>query len=822
MGGVQLSPDRMELGNGASTTELVGQERTRVRTMWTNRTRLEKGLVVVSTVALVCCAALVGVVATTGSQTKITIQEAKLQNIEPVVIPPSASKNKVISDQKPVIPETPKQKEYKLPVYRTVSKDGTQEDVCSTPECVLAAADIIQAMDTSFDPCDNFYKFACNGWKDKHPIPETSSRWSQFNVLDVELSNALSTILQEPVNEDDPVPFNQAKRYFNGCMNETQLEFHGVTPLTQLITTLFGGWPMADNTWQPDAFSWTEVVAHGRELLGEDLFISVWVFADQKDTFKTAIYIDQTSLGMPRSVLTTPENYEDRFAAYKTYIKTTATLVAESLGQVVDEATLDADVDAMVVFEIALANITTPSEGRRDTERMYNPMLVSELSGLTGDSSLDWLAFLTDAFSASAIAIDENTPVIVQEPEYLWNLTQLVDQTDPRIIANYLNWRHVKSLGDETTQAMRDASFEYAMVANGVTASEPRWQQCSNKANNLLGFAIGTKYIDGYFSQQAKDEANEMVEDIRSSFEELLLINEWMDDEIKPKATEKAEAVSKFIAYPDWYGNSSALEHYYAGLEGITNIDHFNNIIVLKSWTSQSELDDFGTPTDRTQWWGPPTIVNAWYMPEFNSITFPAGILQPPFYRANSLQALNYGGIGHVIGHEITHGFDDQGRQNDKDGNAVPWWNNATLDAFKEKAQCVIDQYNNYRVPEIDEYMPDAHVNGINTQGENIADNGGIREAYMAYQKYIERNGPEPLLPGLTQYTTEQLFFLSNANIWCSAITKEGLLNQVLTDPQSPSDFRVIGPMSNMEEFSQHWNCPVGSNMNRENKCVVW
>jgi len=149
-------------------------------------------------------------------------------------------------------------------------------------------------------------------------------------------------------------------------------------------------------------------------------------------------------------------------------------------------------------------------------------------------------------------------------------------------------------------------------------------------------------------------------------------------------------------------------------------------------------------------------------------------------------------------------------------------WNNATLDAFKEKAQCIIDQYENYKVPEINEFMPDAHLNGINTQGENIADNGGIREAYMAYQKYIERNGPEPLLPGLEQYSTEQLFFLSNANIWCSAITKEGLLNQVLTDPHSPKEFRVIGPMGNMEEFSKHWNCPAGSNMNRENKCVVW
>ncbi|CAL4099551.1 unnamed protein product, partial [Meganyctiphanes norvegica] len=813
---LHLTGIRMELGN--STTELVGQERAGIRTMLKNRTRLEKGLAVVSAVTLLACAALVAVVATTGSPA----QEVKTLIIEPSVISPSAPVDKILSNEKIPVPETPKQKSYRLPVYRSKLEDGTQEDICSTPECVLAAADFIQAMDTSFDPCDNFYKFACNGWKDKHPIPETSSRWSQFNVLDVELSNALSTILQETINEDDPLPLNQAKRFFNGCMNETQLESHGVVPLSQMLTTLFGGWPMADNTWQGDAFSWTEVTAHGREILGDDYFINVWVFADQKDTFKTAIYIDQTSLSMPRSVLISPDSYKERFEAYKTYIKTTATILAESLGQEVDTDMLDADVEAMVDFEMSLANITTPSEERRDADRMYNPMTVSELSVLTDDSNLDWQHYLTDVFSSAGITIDDNTRVIVQERQYLHLLTKLIEQTDSRVIANYLNWRHVKSLGDETNQAMRDASFQYQMVASGVTAPEPRWQQCSNKANNLLGFALGTKYIDGYFSQQAKDEANEMVEDIRSAFEDILDVNEWMDEETKPKAVEKAEAISKFIAYPDWYGNNSALEHFYAGLDGISEIDHFNNEMVLRSWTSEGELDDFGNPTDRTQWWGPPTIVNAWYMPEFNSITFPAGILQPPFYRANSLQALNYGGIGQVIGHEITHGFDDQGRQNDKDGNAIPWWNNATLDAFKVKAQCIIDQYTNYKVPEIDEYIPDAHLNGINTQGENIADNGGIREAYMAYQKYIERNGPEPRLPGLEQYSPEQLFFLSNANIWCGAITKEGLLNQVLTDPHSPSDFRVIGPMSNMEEFSQLWSCPAGSPMNRDNKCVVW
>ncbi|TOF86384.1 hypothetical protein CGJ15_25210, partial [Vibrio parahaemolyticus] len=234
-------------------------------------------------------------------------------------------------------------------------------------------------------------------------------------------------------------------------------------------------------------------------------------------------------------------------------------------------------------------------------------------------------------------------------------------------------------------------------------------------------------------------------------------INEWMDDETKPKAVEKADAITKLIAYPDWYGNNSAMELYYSGLQDTANDTHFLNVQKLSLWTSTDELEEVGHPTKRDKWYFPPTIVNAMYMPEFNSITFPAGILQPPFYRANSLQALNYGGIGQVIGHEITHGFDDEGRQNDLHGNAVPWWSNATLEAFQEHAQCIVDQYGSIRVPEIDALLPNATLNGVNTQGENIADNGGLREALLAYNKYVERYGEEPRLPGLTEYTPYQL-----------------------------------------------------------------
>lgn len=469
-------------------------------------------------------------------------------------------------------------KTSRLPVYEARNSDGTRYEVCNSMECVLASAAIISAMDANVDPCNDFYQFACGGWIAKNPVPDSASRWSTFDLLREELSNALSTILAEPRNPQDPKPINEAKDMYAACMNESLLETIGVEPLVEFLAE-FGGWPMATGDWTDDNFDWPFSVAEARRQLAEDYLVSVYVFADEKDTFNPALYIDQTSLGMPRSVLTTPGNYEERFEAYKSYLVTTASIIATSQGQSTSQ--IDAEVADVIKFETALANITTPSEDRRDINRMYNPMTVAELTAFT-EGSIDWVNMLSTMFASTSVVIDENTRVIVKETDYLKNLTSLLASSSSRTVSNYIMWRHVKDLGDETTQAMREASFQYSVVANGVTAEEPRWKQCSDEANSYMGMALGTKYVETYFSEQAKVEASEMVEDIRSAFKDMLAVNEWMDDETKPKAEEKADAISKFIAYPDWYGNDSALETFYTGLQEINIDTHFANVQVLR------------------------------------------------------------------------------------------------------------------------------------------------------------------------------------------------------------------------------------------------
>jgi len=309
-----------------------------------------------------------------------------------------------------------------------------------------------------------------------------------------------------------------------------------------------------------------------------------------------------------------------------------------------------------------------------------------------------------------------------------------------------------------------------------------------------------------------------MIANLKVAFKSLVDDATWMDDDTKVVAREKADYMSQFVGYPDWVKNKTALEAYYDGVE-TSPATHFANVQGVNLFLNSKDGKTLRGPTDRTRWNTIPTIVNAFYEPEMNSITFPAGILQDPFYSKGRPEAMNYGSIGVIIGHEITHGFDDQGRQSDKDGNTADWWSQQTIANYLERAQCFIDQYDNYYPPVFNGTI---HVNGINTQGENIADNGGLREAFRAYESYVAANGEEDLLPGLEEYSMRQVFFLAYGNIWCGDDTPQRLENLILTDPHSPNNYRVLGPLSNSADFVREFNCPAGSPMNRVDKCVIW
>jgi len=345
-----------------------------------------------------------------------------------------------------------------------------------------------------------------------------------------------------------------------------------------------------------------------------------------------------------------------------------------------------------------------------------------------------------------------------------------------------------------------------------------------SKSVGAFGFAAAHEYIKDNFEESAKEQADGMVEDLRSAFKELVEETDWMDSETQGKAQEKADQMMQLIGYPDWLPSVQEVDEYYKEAPETSEDDHFGNVAGMKAWNGAEDLITLRDEPNRQFWGRHPAIVNAWYSPNHNTITFPAGILQPPFFKGGYPRYLNYGAIGMVIGHEITHGFDDQGRQYDGTGNVSPWWSQSTIENFIGKAQCFIDQYSNFSVPELVDILgeEDAHLNGKNTQGENIADNGGIHEAFRAYTRSVESQGPDSALPGLEMFTSEQMLFISYAQVWCELQTPESLLGQVLGDPHSPGQFRVIGPLSNSEDFQREFSCPADSPMNRPEKCRLW
>jgi len=698
---------------------------------------------------------------------------------------------------------------------------GLGQDVCNTEDCQLAAASIIEAMDITVDPCTDFFTFSCGGWIEKNVIPEGKSKWGRFYELRDKVDQAVKTIVETPPHPSEARAVLSLKAMYSGCMDTETIEAAGLGPFLGEAgeNGAVGGWPMVLDSWTNEKFNLAAVLGEAKKY-GFDWLISLWVYMDDLNTEQNVIYIDQPSLGLPLSMYLDEASYADYIAAYKKFMLEVATVYVRELGTGVTEESLTASVEEVFLFEQQIAQIMTPDSDRRNSTAMYNPITVNELKEQYGH--FDWETYLNSAFAAAGITIGGEERLIMVQPDYYLN-TQSIAVSDS-VLANYIFSMAAMRWAKEQTQEMRDIAFRFTSVMNGVTSAPERWQTCTAAASGYWGFAAAHEYIMNYFDSNSKAAADMMVEDLRAAFKELVTESDWMDAATQEEAMSKAENMLQLIGYPDWLPEEAELDAYYDGAKDADAADHFGNVVSMLEWSTTEELNQLRKVPERDVWLMHPAIVNAWYSPNHNTITFPAGILQAPFFQGSWPRYLNYGAIGMVIGHEITHGFDDQGRQYDGSGNLAPWWTEETLQAFNVRAQCFIDQYGNYTVPEIVDIIgeEDAHLDGKNTQGENIADNGGIHESFRAYMKSIETLGEEPALPGLEQFTPEQMFFISFSQVWCEIQTPQSLLGQVLGDPHSPGKFRVIGPVSNSEDFQRSFNCPEGSPMVRPEKCKLW
>jgi predicted metalloendopeptidase len=574
-----------------------------------------------------------------------------------------------------------------------------------------------------------------------------------------------------------------------------------------------GGWPLLEGpSWNKAGFRWYEMVYRFRDMgYSVDYLVDFSVTTNLKNSSWRVLDLDQPSFGMAREYLMKGVDDED-VKAYYTYMID----VAKMLGA--DPREAEIQMLETLELEMKLAAISLPREERRDSSKLYNPMTISQLSQL--DPNTPWLDYINRLLSEDIAQVEASDLIIVDVPSYIRNLSNILANTPVHVQANYLMWRAAAASMSYLTEQAQQISLKFSQKVTGKSELPPRWRKCVSAASGSLANAVGSLYVKKYFDEDSRKTAIDMVNRIKIQFEIILDDVKWMDGKTKEKAKNKAERMVAHIGYPPELLNMKKLNDLYSGLE-LSENDYFGNALRTTIFGTDYAFSKLREKVNKTDWvrHGRPAVVNAFYSPLENSIQFPAGILQGVFFGKDRPLYMNYGAIGWVIGHEMTHGFDDQGRQFDADGNLVDWWHPETKAQYLSKAECIVQQYGNFTLPELDN-LP---LNGINTQGENIADNGGIKEAYRAYSSWSAHHGPEPLLPGLP-YTQAQLFWVSAATVWCAKYRTKALKLRVLTGVHSPDMFRVQGPFSNMEEFSRDFNCPVGARMNPKSgsKCSVW
>ncbi|XP_055546148.1 endothelin-converting enzyme homolog isoform X1 [Wyeomyia smithii] len=764
-----------------SPTMHIRYHTARGTSLWNARSKLEKVLILLVLLSAVTICVLIGLLAT---------ESTRILHVQPHV-------------------DSNNYKDGKPPA-------GLAPQTCLNKHCIFAASEILHSIDTTVNPCDDFYGFACNQWIKNNPIPDGKSMWGTFGKLEQQNQLVVKNALERPEAELKSKAEKKAKLYYQSCLDEDEtMEKLGAEPLLKLLKSI-GGWNVTANASGFDVSKWSlqkslqtlQIKYNMGGLFG-------WaVGEDDRNSSKHIIQIDQGGLTLPSR-----DNYLNKTAnakilnAYLDYM----TKVSVLLGA--EEAEARRQMSDVVEFETRLANITTPQDMRRDEEEMYHLMTLTTLQEKA--PFINWRDHFEEAFRLVKRKITEKEKVVVYAPEYLQKLDTLVQEyhsTDEKktILNNYLVWQTVRTLTACLSKAFRDAYKGLRKALIGSDGGEEPWRYCVSDTTNVLGFAIGAMFVRDVFHGESKPRAEEMINEVRTAFKDNLKSLVWMDNETRRLAEEKADAISDMIGFPDYILNADELDKKYQDL----NIDpkmYFDNNINFNIYSLKKNLEKLDQPVNKTRWGMTPPTVNAYYTPTKNQIVFPAGILQLPFFDMKNPKSLNYGAMGVVMGHELTHAFDDQGREYDKFGNLHQWWNNKTIERFKKQTECFNKQYSTYKVN-------GKNLNGKQTMGENIADNGGLKAAFHAYirSEKLSTSDTDTLpLPGLNM-THRQLFFVSFAQVWCSAVTDETTTLQIEKDPHSPPMYRVIGSLSNLREFADTFKCPLGSRMNPERKCEVW
>jgi len=647
-------------------------------------------------------------------------------------------------------------------------------------------------MDTSVKPGDDFFRYANGAWIKRTEIPPEYSRWGAFNELIERNNDALHVIAEQASKTQvDPKLAPETQKvgdYYASGTDEKTIDALRTKPLAEEFQRIDA---------IKDRAALLKAIAH-LHTIGVGAFFEFGSGQDAKDSSRDIAQAVQGGLGMPDRDYYTKQDADMKQKREKYVAHVTKMLTL--LGEPADKAAEDAK--KILALETKLAEASRTRVQLRDPIKNYNKMDVRQLQDVTPD--WNW----SDYFKT--IDLVESGDVNVQQPEFFKAANDLFRSTALDDWKAYLRWHLINATAPALSKDFVDEDFNFReRILRGTQQIKPRWKRVILSEDNDIGEALGKLYVGFYFPPQAKARALELVNNLKEALADRIKTLEWMDEPTKQEALKKLAAFTVKIGYPDKWLDYSLLQ--------IDRGPFVVNALRANEFEADRDIKKIGKPVDRTDWGMTPPTVNAYYNSNMNEIVFPAGILQPPFFYANADDAVNYGAIGAVIGHEMTHGFDDEGRQFDAKGNLRDWWTPKSAEEFEKRSAAIVQQYNEY------EPLPGLHVNGELTQGENIADIGGVKLAYAALQKALDKH-PEERAKKIDGFTPEQRFFLSFAAIWRQKIRDEDQKMRLTTDPHSPAQFRVNGPLSDLAEFQKAFGISDGSPMVRsaDKRVNIW
>jgi putative endopeptidase len=699
-----------------------------------------------------------------------------------------------------------------LPIKSPASQDAAKPSAEQSPASVAGQSRAAPAtadkknplpldpknMDTSVKPQDDFYLYANGTWIRNNPIPPEYSRWAAFNELDEKNKGALHEIAEKAaaVAPKDSKKTNLEKAatadvqkvgdFYASGMNEKAVDAARVKPLEAELKRIDA---------MKDRKDVLKEIGHLHSM-GVGAFFIFFSGQDDKDSTRVIGEAHQGGLGMPdRDYYTKEDDASKKMRdQYVEHVTKMLTLAGEPAAQASEHA------KKVMALETSLAKPARTRVELRDPQKNYNKMNQAELQALMPD--FNW----ADYFKEIKLAVPGD--INVGQPDFFKAADEVFKTVPIDDWKTYLRWHLLHAVAATLSSDFVNENFRFfEETLRGTKQIKPRWKRVVAKTDEELGESLGKLYVAEHFPPEAKARALEMVNNLKEALADRIKTLEWMDEPTKQEALKKLAAFTVKIGYPDKWRDYSLLK--------IDRGPYALNVMRGETFETDRQLKKIGKPVDRTEWGMSPPTVNAYYNPNMNEIVFPAGILQPPFFDPNADDAVNYGGMGAVIGHEMTHGFDDQGRQYDAVGNLRDWWSPESAKNYTERSKAIVAQYAAY------EPLPGLHINGDLTQGENIADIGGVKLAYMALQKALAKKGPQPKIDGFTQ---EQRFFLGFAQIWRNNQREEDLKLQINTNPHSPGRFRTIGPLSNLVEFQKAFDIPDDSPMVRpaDQRVNIW